>query len=138
MTPSFNFTRSETVLDMLKQSGAAWTILRKLEKFNDTLSDDQKEMISDIKTSLRGIGDGIVPAEVQPIFHYVLDDNGEPAVVKAIGAVMHPTVRSSLAGLLPNSGSNGGTEADILDDGTRTIKCRECGFVAQYGLNEAS
>lgn len=128
------------MLNMLQQSGAAWRTLKTYEKFTETLSDDQKEMLSDIKTSLRGIGEGFVPDELKPIFHYVMTDDGEPTVIKAIGAAMHPAVKGSLAGFLPFN-SNEDSEHDVeidRNDSLITIRCRDCGFIAQYDISNQS
>jgi hypothetical protein len=122
------------MFEIVKQSGTAWRTLRRLEDFEKSLTDDQKALLSEIKTSLRGMSKGVVPDDIRPVVDYVLADDGESTMIKAIGAVMHPAVKSSLAGIKGSFSS----DSHVQPESTQpfTVVCRNCGFVAQYGLTE--
>lgn len=117
------------MLDAIKQAGAGYKLLRMIESFNATLSDEQKALLGDMKTSARGMAATVIPEDVRPIVDYVLADDGDPIIIKAIGAYMHPAVKTTLGQLTAPTTSPSA-------EGGVTIQCRECGHVAQYGLTE--
>jgi hypothetical protein len=122
------------MFEIVKQSGTAWRTLRRLEDFERSLTEDQKALLSEVKTSLRGMSKGVVPDDIRPVVDYVLADDGESTMIKAIGAVMHPAVKSSLAGIKGAISPDSHGQQDESEP--FTVVCRNCGFVAQYGLTE--
>jgi hypothetical protein len=122
------------VLDAIKQAGTGYKLLRMVDSFNATLSDEQQKMISDMKVVAGGMATQILPEDTRPILEYVLSDNGEPTVIKAIGAYFHPAVKQTLGQLA--------APQDLVETEDTTsiqpiaIKCRKCGHLAQYGLED--
>jgi uncharacterized Fe-S center protein len=119
------------VLDAIKQAGTGYKLLRMVESFNATLSEEQKQMIIQMKATAGGMAAQVLPEDTRPILDYVLADDGEPVVIKAIGAYFHPAVKQTL-------GTLAASHAPVVEETTApiTIKCRECGHVGQYGLED--
>lgn len=117
------------MLDAIKQAGAGYKLLRMVESFNKTLTEEQIEMIGSMKMAARGMAATVVPEDVRPIVDYVLADDDEPVIIKAIGAYMHPAVKTTLGQLTAPT-------TPALDGAGVTIQCRACNHVAQYGLTE--
>ncbi len=117
------------MFDAIKSAGKAYSMLRLSERFSATLTDEQKEIISEMKTFARGMAGNILPEDSLPILDYVLQDDGDPIVVKAIGAYFHPAVKETLGQFLPQPGA----EQATVQSEPVSIRCRKCGHFAQYG-----
>lgn len=112
------------MLEAIRHAGGAYRAAQEWTAFYDSLSDEQKQMLASLQTSVKGIVGSVVPDEIRPVVEHVFANDGDPVVVKMIGAWLHPGVKQSLVNLLPHSHE------------PMTIKCRFCQQVAIYGLED--
>jgi hypothetical protein len=122
------------MLDAIKQAGTAYKMVRLTDQFAKTLTPEQKGMLDEMKASARGMAGNFLPEEAQPILDYVLADDGDSIVVKAIGAYFHPTVKQTLGQLLPQPDTQQATH----ENEPVSVRCRKCGHMAQYGLHDVT